>query len=156
MNKEQIYKKIIKECNNLFEGINNPITNMANASAILFNNLDNINWAGFYLYMNNELELGPFQGKPACMTIPLNKGVCGFTATNKKTTIVQNVHEFPSHIACDSNSLSEIVVPIIINNELYGLLDIDSPILARFDETDKKYLESIVDILKPHLKKINY
>lgn len=156
MNKEKIYEKIIKECNSLFEGINNPITNMANASAILFNSLDNINWAGFYLYMNNKLELGPFQGKSACMTIPLNKGVCGFTATNKKTTIVQNVHEFPSHIACDSNSLSEIVVPIIINNELYGLLDIDSPILARFDETDQKYLELIVDILKPHLKKFNY
>lgn len=156
MNKEQIYEKIINECKNLIEGINNPITNMANVSAILFNNLDNINWAGFYLYINSKLELGPFQGKPACMIIPLNKGVCGYTATNKKTTIVQNVHEFPSHIACDSNSLSEIVVPIIINNELYGLLDIDSPILARFDEFDQKYLELIVDILKPYLKKISY
>ena len=113
--------------------------------------LDDINWAGFYLYKNNELVLGPFQGKPACTHIELGKGVCGSAALSRETQVIKNVHEFPGHIACDSQSNSEIVVPIIKNNILIGVLDIDSPLYSRFDEIDKKYLEEFVDILNEHI-----
>ena len=111
-------------------------------------------WVGFYLLKDNILKLGPFQGKVACMMIPLNKGVCGYCATTKETIIVKDVHEFRGHIACDSRSLSEICVPIIINNELYGLLDIDSPITNRFSDLDKEYLEKATKIIEKALTSI--
>lgn len=128
------------------------ITILSNVSAIIYELFPNINWVGFYIYIDNILQLGPFQGKPACMKIPLDKGVCGYSARNKESIIVNDVHEFPGHIACDSASNSELVMPIIINNELYGLLDIDSPIKSRFNNEDleimKKIVEHIVQLIK--------
>ena len=109
--------------------------------------LNDINWAGFYLYKNNELVLGPFQGKPACTHIELGKGVCGTAAKNMATELVKNVHDFPGHIACDSQSNSEIVIPIISENKLIGVLDVDSPKLNRFDEEDKIILERFVSLI---------
>lgn len=123
------------------------LANLSNASAVLWLLLDDINWAGFYLYKNDELILGPFQGKPACTHIKLGKGVCGTAAETRETQLVKNVHEFPGHIACDSDSNSEIVVPIIKNERLIGVLDIDSPSLNRFDKTDQQYLEKFVSII---------
>lgn len=152
MTKEQNYQQILKNADSLFAGITNKITILANASALLYNNLENLNWAGFYHFLNNQLELGPFQGKIACMIIPLNKGVCGACATAKETIVVDNVHNFSGHIACDSASNSEIVIPVFNkDNTLYALLDIDSPIYSRFDEIDKFYLEEFVKILQKHL-----
>lgn len=123
------------------------LANISNASALLWLLLDDINWAGFYLYKNEELVLGPFQGKPACTHIQLGKGVCGTAAQTRSTQLVKDVHEFPGHIACDSASNSEIVVPIIKSDKLIGVLDIDSPKINRFDEKDQIYLEKFVSII---------
>ena len=124
------------------------ITNLANISAYIFDQVKDINWAGFYLFDGNDLYLGPFQGKPACTNIKMGKGVCGTSAKNRETIIVKDVHEFTGHIACDSDSESEIVIPIITKNgDLFGVLDIDSPIKNRFDLEIKKALEIIVDFL---------
>lgn len=128
------------------------LANLCNASALMWLMLDDINWAGFYLYKNDELVLGPFQGKPACTHIEIGKGVCGTAAKTNKTQLVKNVHEFPGHIACDSASNSEIVVPIIKHDILIGVLDIDSPILNRFDEIDQKYIEKFVSILVKYIE----
>lgn len=125
-----------------------PVANMANMSAVLFNGLENLNWAGFYVLRGDTLVLGPFQGKPACVRIPLGKGVCGTAAQTGQTQLVKNVHEFKGHIACDSASNSEIVVPIFKDGHVWGVLDIDSPVLARFDETDKDYLERTVHLFE--------
>ena len=124
------------------------VANMANVSAVLFNYLENLNWAGFYILKNGQLVLGPFQGKPACVRIALGRGVCGTCAKTGQTQVVKNVHEFAGHIACDSASNSEIVIPVFKGKELWGVLDIDSPVLARFDETDKLYLEKIVKLFE--------
>lgn len=124
------------------------ISNLSNASAVL-NQLENINWCGFYIKQGDELLLGPFQGDVACTRIPLNKGVCGAAAREGKTLIVPNVNEFPGHIACSSLSKSEIVTPIIKNNEVKGVIDIDAPIFNRFNEDDQKLLEEIAKILAP-------
>jgi L-methionine (R)-S-oxide reductase len=113
--------------------------------------LQDINWVGFYLYENGQLWLGPFQGLPACTQIPMGKGVCGSAAQQRKTIVVPNVHEFPGHIACDAASKSEIVIPIVVNGELYGVLDIDSPIESRFDDVDREYLEKFVYALASFL-----
>jgi len=123
------------------------ITNLSNAAAIL-NQLDNINWCGFYLVNGETLYLGPFQGEPACTLIPFNKGVCGYCATSKKTVIVPDVNQFPGHIACSSASKSEIVVPIIVNKELKAVIDIDAPILNRFTFEDADLLEEAAKILE--------
>ncbi|MBQ8993434.1 MAG: GAF domain-containing protein [Turicibacter sp.] len=123
------------------------MANLANASALLNQFLEDINWVGFYLAKRNELVLGPFQGLPACIRIPFTKGVCGHAATTKETVIVKNVHEFPGHIACDGATNSEIVIPIVKDGQLIGVLDIDSPILNRFSEIDQKYLEEFVQII---------
>ena len=123
------------------------LANLSNAAAVLWLLLHDINWSGFYLYKNDELVLGPFQGKPACTHIKIGKGVCGTAAKTKESQLVRNVHEFPGHIACDSASNSEIVIPIIKDDRFIGVLDIDSPTLNRFDETDKKQLEKFVSIL---------
>ena len=123
------------------------ITNLSNAAAIL-NQLDNINWCGFYLVDGETLYLGPFQGEPACTLIPFNKGVCGYCATMKKTVIVPDVNQFPGHIACSSASKSEIVVPIIVDKELKAVIDIDAPILNRFTFEDANLLEEVAKILE--------
>ena len=123
------------------------MSNLSNASAVL-NQLDNINWCGFYLVKGNTLYLGPFQGEPACTVIPFGKGVCGTALKEKKTLVVPNVNEFDGHIACSSASKSEIVVPIIKNNEVIAVIDIDSPIYDRFNEEDKLLLEEIARILR--------
>jgi L-methionine (R)-S-oxide reductase len=123
------------------------LANLSNAAAVLWLLLDDINWSGFYIFKNDELVLGPFQGKPACTHIKMGKGVCGTAAETRMTQVVKNVHEFPGHIACDSASNSEIVVPIIKDSRLIGVLDIDSPILNRFDDADKDGLEKFVSIL---------
>ena len=123
------------------------ITNLSNAAAIL-NQLDNINWCGFYLVDGETLYLGPFQGEPACTLIPFNKGVCGYCASMKKTVIVPDVNQFPGHIACSSASKGEIVVPIIVNKELKAVIDIDAPILDRFTFEDANLLEEAAKILE--------
>ena len=127
------------------------ITSLSNMSALIFNSLPDVSWAGFYLVRDGQLILGPFQGKIACTEIKFGRGVCGTTAEKKETIIVKNVHEFPGHIACDSESNSEIVVPIFKNGELYGVLDLDSKKLERFDEKDKELLESLVKVLEKKL-----
>jgi GAF domain-containing protein len=147
-NKIDCYKLIIEQLKALLENETNLIPNLANASALLGIALKDINWAGFYLMSNNELLLGPFQGKPACIHIPVGKGVCGTAVAEAKTQVVPDVHEFSGHIACDSDSRSEIVVPIIVNGIIKGVLDIDSPLLNRFDSLDKDYLEEFVNILE--------
>ena len=127
------------------------ITTLSNASAILNMYLEDINWVGFYLLKNNQLILGPFQGKVACTNIKIGRGVCGTCILDEKTILVPNVHEFKGHIACDSASNSEICIPLYANNKLYGLLDIDSPILNRFNEIDKINLEKICKMINENL-----
>lgn len=129
------------------------VTILSNLSAIIYDQFPDINWVGFYLFKNNELILGPFQGKPACMKIALNRGVCGHCASTLQSIIVNDVHLFPGHIACDSASNSELVVPIIIDEKLYGLLDIDSPLIARFSDEDLQLMTNIVKHLTILLKK---
>ena len=132
----------------LIAGNEFKVTILSNASAYLNECLDNINWVGFYILNDNYLYLGPFQGKPACINIPVGKGVCGNTIKEGKTIVVDNVLEYKGHIACDSASRSEICVPIYINNNIYGLLDIDSPNYTRFSESDKEILEKSVKIIE--------
>jgi GAF domain-containing protein len=123
------------------------VTNLANLSAIIMEEIKDLNWVGFYLYDGEKLYLGPFQGKSAVTLIDMGKGVCGTSAIKRETIVVKNVHEFEGHIACDCNSNSEIVIPIIKNDELFGVLDIDSPVINRFDENLKKDLENLVKLL---------
>jgi L-methionine (R)-S-oxide reductase len=149
--KEQNYELLIKQLDSLLEGEPDQTANLSNASALLNQFLDTVNWVGFYLMKEDELVLGPFQGLPACVRIADGKGVCGTATTERKTMLVADVHQFPGHIACDAQSQSEIVVPIIIDGDVYGVLDIDSPIKDRFDEVDQKYLEAFVETLKKHL-----
>ena len=130
------------------------VTILSNTSAIINQLFPNINWVGFYLFKDGVLKLGPFQGKPACMIINLENGVCGWSARNRKSIIVNNVHEFEGHIACDSASNSELVVPIIIDNKLYGLLDIDSPIYSRFTENDLLTMEEIINFISKKIKRL--
>ena len=146
---EDNYQLLLKQAQALVEGETDWIANTANISALLFNSLNNVNFAGVYRYENQELILGPFQGKPACVHIQIGKGVCGTAAKEKQTQIVKNVHEFAGHIACDSDSNSEIVVPIFNRNgALWGVFDFDSTKVANFNELDQKYLEEISNIFK--------
>lgn len=145
---------ILSSFKSLIEDIDYEISILSNTSSFINSILDDINWVGFYIYKDQKLILGPFQGKVACNVINLSNGVCGKAATIKKTVIVGNVHEFPGHIACDSASNSEIVIPIIINDSLYGVLDIDSPLYNRFNSDDKALLESITLILSEKIKYI--
>lgn len=148
---EQNYELVIRQLEALLAGESDVIANLSNASALLNQFLNDINWVGFYLYKNEELVLGPFQGLPACVRIPLHRGICGKAATERKTVRVDDVHKFPEHIACDSASRSEIVIPILMNGDLFGVLDIDSPSLDRFDKIDQHYLEQFVNQLITHL-----
>ena len=142
------YKLLTEQLKALAEDEPNFIPVLSNASALLNENLDDINWAGFYLMDNGSLLLGPFQGKVACIRIKVGKGVCGTAVAEDKTQLVADVHQFPGHIACDSASNSEIVVPIHSNGQIVGVLDIDSPSLARFTEDDKAGLEEFVKTLE--------
>lgn len=149
--REENYELVIKQLQALTHDEPSRVANLANASALLNQFLDTINWVGFYLADGDVLVLGPFQGLPACVRIPFGRGVCGTAAGERRTVLVPNVHEFPGHIACDSASQSEIVVPIIKGEELVGVLDIDSPVTERFDEIDQKYLEKFVAEVTKHL-----
>ena len=142
------YSLLCQQLESLVEGVPYKVANLANASALLYETLDNLNWAGFYLLEGDTLILGPFQGKPACICIPVGKGVCGTAVKNRETVLVKNVHEFEGHIACDSASNSEIVIPIFHDEEIVGVLDIDSPIVGRFDLDDQKGLERFLKILE--------
>ncbi|MDT2045178.1 GAF domain-containing protein [Priestia aryabhattai] len=145
--REKNYELVLKQLRALIDGENNFIANLSNASALLNQFLEDVNWVGFYLTEGNQLVLGPFQGLPACVRIPFGRGVCGTAAETHQTQLVADVHQFPGHIACDAASQSEIVVPIVKDGKLIGVLDIDSPIKSRFDELDQAYLEKFVEAL---------
>lgn len=145
------YYTLSKQLKALLEGEPNRIANLSNASALLGQFLDRINWVGFYLMEDGELVLGPFQGLPACVRIAVGKGVCGTAVAKRETMLVPDVHAFPGHIACDSASQSEIVVPMIKDGEVIGVLDIDSPEKDRFSEEDRKGLEKFVEVLVNHI-----
>lgn len=150
--REENYQLVKKQLQALLHDEKNQIANLSNASALLNQFLDRINWVGFYLIdTNGELVLGPFQGLPACVRIPLGKGVCGTAAMKKETLLVGDVHQFPGHIACDAASQSEIVIPLLKDGELYGVLDIDSPEKNRFDELDQQQLEEFTAILMDNI-----
>ena len=147
MNKTN-YSLIAKQLAALTEGIPYEVANLANASALLWQEMPDINWVGFYKMTNGKLVLGPFQGKPACIEIPVGRGVCGTAVAEDAVQLVYDVHQFPGHIACDCASNSEIVLPIHVNGEIWGVLDIDSPNIGRFTEEDKDGLLDIVGILE--------
>lgn len=149
--KPQRYRDLSSALTSLLEGETDPLANLANASALLAQSLERINWCGFYLLRGQELVLGPFQGKPACVRIPLGKGVCGTAALRREALVVSDVAAFPGHIACDADSRSEIVVPILRGGELLGVLDVDSPEVGRFDEEDREGLERYVQTLLPRV-----
>ncbi|KAB1978119.1 GAF domain-containing protein [Lactobacillus crispatus] len=141
------YQMLVEQAKALVADEDDWIANTANLSALLFNTLNQVNFAGVYRYENGELILGPFQGMPACVHIQMGKGVCGTAAQTEQTQIVENVHEFAGHIACDSASNSEIVLPIFKQEKLWGVFDFDSTKLANFDEIDKKYLTEIAKVI---------
>ena len=148
--KAAAYRELAAQATALLEGEADPIANSANLCALIWQALPDLNWAGFYFVREGmrerELVLGPFQGKPACVRIALGKGVCGAAASKRESVIVKNVHDFPGHIACDSASNSEIVVPLLQGDTVLGVLDLDSPKLARFDEEDRAGLETLARI----------
>ena len=150
--KKQLYPLLISQLSALVEGVPHRIANLANASALLMEALDDINWAGFYLMEEGRLVLGPFQGRPACIEIPVGKGVCGTAVEKDEILLVENVHDFPGHIACDSASNSEIVLPLQAGQNVVGVLDIDSPVFARFDEEDRKGLACFARIVEKMLE----
>ena len=145
------YKELIMQVDALTAGVPHLVANLSNVSAAIWQEMDNINWAGFYLMEGGKLVLGPFQGKPACIEIPVGKGVCGTAVAQRKTQLVEDVHQFPGHIACDGASNSEIVVPIYKNGAVFGVLDIDSPYYARFTADDQAGMEELVRVLEKNL-----
>lgn len=142
------YKELNEQLKAMVDGVPYRIANMANAASLLYNSLDRLNWAGFYEIVDGKLVLGPFMGMPACIEIPLGKGVCGTVAAENRTLVVKDVHEFKGHIACDCASNSEIVVPLRRDGRVIGVLDIDSPEFARFDENDKHGLEEFARVIE--------
>ena len=144
--KAELYVSLAAQLRSLLESERDAVANMANFASLLFHSLPDLNWSGFYLMKDNQLVLGPFQGKPACIRIPMGEGVCGTAAARRETILVANVHEFPGHIACDSASNSEIVVPLVNDDTLVGVLDLDSPSVGRFDDDDAKGLNELVEI----------
>ncbi|MDX2322299.1 MAG: GAF domain-containing protein [Moritella sp.] len=148
----QLYQRLAQQADALMAEETHLIANLANLSALLFMELEDVNWAGFYLYENNQLVLGPFQGLPACIRIPLGRGVCGTAASTLQSQLVTNVHDFPGHIACYAASNSEIVVPIVVNDKLIGVLDIDSPSIGRFNQDDLTGKELLVSQLVKRLR----
>ena len=152
MQKHDFYQSLVKQTESLIAGESNVIANMANISALLFTSLEDVNWAGFY-FMDSptELVLGPFQGNPACIRIPVGKGVCGTAAATVETQLIEDVHAFDGHIACDAASNSEVVVPIMKAGKVFAVLDIDSPSISRFDTDDQAGLEALVKCLEASL-----
>jgi GAF domain-containing protein len=147
----QTYRDLETALVSLLEGESDPLANLSNAAALLAHSLEAINWCGFYLLRGEDLVLGPFQGKPACVRIPVGKGVCGTAARERATLVVPDVNRFPGHIACDPASRSEIVVPIIEKGVLHGVLDVDAPEVGRFDQEDLAGLEKFVATLAPRV-----
>lgn len=144
--KRELYENLALQVSSLLISETDFVANAANFSSLLYHSVPDLNWAGFYFYKSGELVLGPFQGKPACVRIAMGKGVCGIAAQKRETVIVQNVHDFPGHIACDSDSNSEIVMPLLKENRLLGVLDLDSPSFGRFDNEDARGLKDLVGI----------
>ncbi|MBS0505058.1 MAG: GAF domain-containing protein [Proteobacteria bacterium] len=151
--KTELYNDLLSALDALTADEPDPIANMANAAALLFEYLPDLNWAGFYRMIGGELVLGPFQGRTACIRIPLGKGVCGTAAETRETQLVADVNAFPGHIACDAASASELVVPIVAQGELIGVLDLDSPTPGRFDAGDAAGCEMLVKLLAERIKK---
>ncbi len=151
MNDKQRLNYLLLSLEGQLSSENDSLANISNASALIYAIIDRLNWAGFYFMRGEELVLGPFQGLPACNRIKLNTGVCGAAATTRKTQLVPNVHDFPGHIACDSASNSELVVPIVKNNKVYGVLDLDSPELERFTDLEANYFEKLVEKLNQYI-----
>jgi GAF domain-containing protein len=151
--KPELYRDLARQLAALIAGEPYPIATAANTAALIYHGLPNLNWAGFYFRDGEELVLGPFQGKPACVRIPVGKGVCGTAAARGTTILVPDVHDFPGHIACDPDSRSELVVPLIEEGGVLGVLDLDSPLPARFDELDRDGCEQLVAVLLVHHRK---
>lgn len=149
--KPALYRDLLAAIDAVTADETDPIANMANAAALLFEWLPDVNWAGFYRLIDGELVLGPFQGKVACIRIPVGQGVCGAAAATRETQLVEDVHAFPGHIACDAASRSEIVIPLLHEGALLGVLDIDSPTPARFNEADRQGCEAIATLLTPRI-----
>lgn len=142
--KAALYAELVQQAEGLMHGETNAIANAANFAALVYDAVPDLNWAGFYLFDGNELVVGPFQGKPACIRIALGRGVCGTAAQTRQTQVVRDVHEFAGHIACDAASNSEIVVPLVkADGTLFGVWDVDSPSVARFDDEDRKGMEAL-------------
>ena len=150
-NKEDFYRLLLEQAKALTEGEGDALANLANIASLLYTTMGEVNWAGFYIARGEQLVLGPFMGRPACVRIPFGRGVCGTAAVEKGTQLVEDVHAFPGHIACDAESRSEIVVPFIVDGKVMAVLDIDSPIERRFDLMDQKALESLVEILNERM-----
>ena len=153
MEKNINYDMICAQLKALVEGIPYEVANLANTSALLWQEMPDINWVGFYKMEDGALVLGPFQGKPACIRIPVGRGVCGTAVAEDQVQLVYDVHDFPGHIACDSASNSEIVLPIHVNGKIWGVLDIDSPYVGRFTQEDQRGLEKIVTIIENCLER---
>jgi GAF domain-containing protein len=149
--KQQLYTQLTQQVEAIIAGENDVIANMANISAILYWALERVNWAGFYLIKHQQLVLGPFHGQPACIRIPIGTGVCGTAVAAKSIQLVDDVHQFSGHIACDAASNSEIVLPIMLGDEVFAVLDIDSPEIARFDQQDQQGLSKIVTLIEATL-----
>lgn len=151
MNKSEFFRQLIAQTEVLIAGEKDIIANMANISALLFESLEHVNWAGFYRLDDQELVLGPFQGKVACIRIPVGKGVCGTAVSEMKTQRIADVHQFSGHIACDAMSNSEIVIPVLYQEKVIAVLDIDSVVFSRFDEEDQQGLETLVHCLEQNI-----
>ena len=151
-NKPELYRDLSRQLSALLAGERDLIANAANTAALIYHGLPDLNWAGFYFRHGTELVLGPFQGKPACVRIPIGTGVCGTAAKRAETVLVRNVHDFPGHIACDPNSRSELVVPLVDAGRVLGVLDLDSPILGRFDEIDREGCEQLAALFVEHCR----
>jgi L-methionine (R)-S-oxide reductase len=151
--KSELYRDLAAQLAALLAGEADLIANAANTAALIYHSLPDINWAGFYFRKGAELVLGPFQGRPACVRIPIGKGVCGTAAARAATVLVPDVHDFPGHIACDPGSSSELVVPLVEDGAVLGVLDLDSPLLARFDELDREGCEQLVALFVDHRRR---
>ena len=149
--KTALYRELAASLASLLEGETDALANLSNASGLLSGALERINWCGFYVLREDVLVLGPFQGKPACVRIPLGQGVCGTSAARRETLVVPDVQAFPGHIACDAASRSEIVVPVVSGGSLRGVLDVDAPVTGRFDDEDRAGLEEFVRVLAPRV-----
>lgn len=152
--KKSLYADLARQLGGILAGEPDPIANAANMAALIYHGLPDLNWAGFYLLKGGELVLGPFQGKPACVRIAIGKGVCGTAVARAQSVLVEDVNEFPGHIACDSASRSELVVPLIAAGGIIGVLDLDSPRTARFDDEDRAGCEALVGVFVDHLGRI--